>query len=429
MTAAIPIPQAASAQVRRWTTPGTLWRALAALWLCDLLLLLSLVYSGHVHRAGLKTVGRDAAPSIIAAQAIKASLADMDAEAVNELLLDPGAQLEAVHLYNDRRTQAAAALIRAAENITFGDLERKPIMAIQIGMGRYEALIQKARDLRDEHDSRYLAVYNEAAALMDQQILPAADALDTANFAELERAFHGENLQSTSARFVVGFATIAFLGLLVLVQAYLLQRTKRIFNAPLLAATALSLLFIAFAFYSLHNSREDLRRAKEEAFNSIHSIWQGWATAYEANADESRYLLDPSRQREWTEDFNRKRDHVILICRRATSRIPNGAESAPQAFAQYLALDSQIRQLESTGRHKEAIALCTGTKPGQSDWAFNRFSEAMQQNLQINQRAFDRAIDSAFARLNYFDVKASAFAVAIALLTLAGLMQRIREYS
>jgi hypothetical protein len=34
---------------------------------------------------------------------------------------------------------------------------------------------------------------------------------------------------------------------------------------------------------------------------------------------------------------------------------------------------SQIRQLERSGKHVEAIALCTSYDPGQSNWAFEQF--------------------------------------------------------
>jgi len=81
-------PPAAEERLERWATPTILWGSLGAICLGALLLFLAARSAVDGARQAVQTIGRDAAPSIIAAQAIRAGLADMDANAANALLVD-----------------------------------------------------------------------------------------------------------------------------------------------------------------------------------------------------------------------------------------------------------------------------------------------------------------------------------------------------
>src|SRR5262249_25881790 len=104
------------------------------------------------------------------------------------------------------------------------------------------------------------------------------------------------------------------------------------------------------------------------------------------------------------------------------------AEDAVGKFDRYLAVDTQIRKWEKEGRHEEAIRLCIGYKPGESNWAFDQFDKALDQTIGINQHAFEAAIDSGRAALGGFEVAAAVVTLAVAGLALAGLWPRLREY-
>src|SRR5262245_46684735 len=98
-------------QVR--STPGRLWAAGGTIWL-------AVLASVAGHRRGMQTIGKDAAPSIIAAQQIKASLADLHSQAANLLLGKPGQNPQAAKLYEERRREATEGILAAAGNITYG---------------------------------------------------------------------------------------------------------------------------------------------------------------------------------------------------------------------------------------------------------------------------------------------------------------------
>lgn len=437
-----------------WNTLQRLRASLFGLWAIDAVLLLAAISGARVHREAMQMVGKDTAPSIVAAQHIKSALADMDANVANELLGRPGEMQDAIKDYEKRRTEAATALIEAARNITFGDSERIPIETLQVEMGTYEGRVQRARDLheRDPGNPAFIAAYREAAREMDQKLLPAADALDRANHNVLEIAYRDESMRSTAANIVFGLVALGFLGALFWVQSFLSRRMRRTLNPALVAASLGTIVFGLFVFNSLSTERQALRVAKEDAFTSIHALWRARAEAYAANADESRYLLDPANAAQYESDFHQKA--------RALETVPQGmsfadvtkstpgfsgyladeiknvtfggeGEAAAEMlvwFGKYLTMNEQIRGLQSSGKRAEAVQLRLGTEEDQANYVFGRFDAALGKTLAINQRAFDEAVTDGFGVLENFEVKASAVAVLTAALVFFGLSPRIREY-
>jgi muramoyltetrapeptide carboxypeptidase LdcA involved in peptidoglycan recycling len=97
-------------------------------------------------------------------------------------------------------------------------------------------------------------------------------------------------------------------------------------------------------------------------------------------------------------------------------------------FGNYLDIDKQIRQLHQSGKYKQAIALCVGNNPGESNWAFDQFRDANQKTIDVNQQAFDTAVAQGFKDMDSFEITTPAVVAAIALLTLLGLRSRLKEY-
>jgi len=444
-----------AAPAQSWNTLRILKATRIVLIALDALMLIAAMASAHVHRDALKTVGIDSAPSIIAAQHIKSALADMDANAANELL---GAPAESVQGYESRRVEAARALIDAAENITYGQSERAPIEALQVGLGTYERLVQRARDLHERSDPQFVAAYRDAATLMDETLLPAADALDKANNDVLERTYEGQSGNSFWARALLIAAGLVLLGAMAAVQFFLSQRTRRTFNPALVAATLVALGALQYSLGAMATGHRQLKVAKEDAFTSIHALWRARAVSYWANSDESRYLLDPAHAAGHERNFLAKAASlaqlppamrpVDIAASEQRGVTPKGfsgyladelnnitfdgerqaAVDTLLRFEEYLGVDTAIRQFERGGKHREAIELCIGTREGQSNWAFDRFDKALGATLDINQSAFDAAVRQGIAAFDGFDVKLSALAVAIAVLIFLGLAVRIREY-
>jgi hypothetical protein len=443
------------------TTPGTLWSGVAGTWLLALLFWAAGTNAIVQTRHATQVIGRDSAPSIIAAQTIAATLADMDANAANYLLGNASQNTQADQAFEKDSATVTDALISAAQNITYGDEERVPIKTINENLHVYLEQIGAARTLqqRGSH-AEAVTAFRSASTLMASTILPAANALDAANDKYLNAAYAEQRGSSAGALFLVVIAGVALVAALVATQVFLTRRTRRVFNLPLLAAMAIAVVLLLVLYGRLRAGDEDLRSAKQDAFDSVYALWHARAVAYDANGDESRYLLDPSNATAYEQAFMSKVKQLAAVpsgstyeslaatSLQNTDDLPPGftgflatelhnitfdgeleaATETLRTFGSYIALDGQIRALERSGQHQQAIDLCIGYQPGQSNWAFAQFDTALGKTLDINQNAFTATIDKSFGEMAGLDVVTVIAAIAIAALTFAGLWPRISEY-
>jgi hypothetical protein len=456
------------------TTPGLLRLGMVATWVLSLLLFL-LVWAGiERHQKALDTVGHDATASITAAQEMKARLADMDSEAANELLDKPDDTKHTADSYEKRRLQVTDNLIVAIRNITYP--EEEPILKQLLNqLGAYEEAVGRARvlHLRGEGTAA-LEEYRRAHAIMaqpgdkisDTGLIAAADALDQVNDKQLVRRYTAEQLAAWSLLAVVVLPGLGLLGTLTALQLLLYRRMHRVFNPALLGATALAAGFLIYVVSSFAAVGRDLKRAKQDAFDSVGALWRARADAYDANGEESRWLLDPDRHEAYAKAFHEKVGRLVtlppgmtysqLVSAVYNLRLPAEAARLPQGFdghlakelrnitfpgeeeaakdmlakyGTYLAIDDKIRQLETEGKHPEAVRLCTGYREGESNWAFKQFDEALGKVLKINGDEFDRAIAAGKAALAGSEPAAAVVLLAVAVLTYVGLRPRLLEFA
>ena len=422
-----------------------------------LLLFLTCVAGAYVHRRALDRIGTESAPTIIAAQKIRTALAGMDASAANELFASNQAESEAAgREYEQSRLDAAQALIDAARHISYDGKERDPLENIQMQIGSYEALIQRARDLHDQKDPRAADVYAQAASIVDNDLLPAGDELDKVNFRHLDETYARQGGYSIGSRLLVLLFGIALLGALLWLQSFITNRTRRILNLPLIAATLIALAFTLWALTVFGTEEHQLKTARQDAFTSIRALWKARAAAYSAAAGESRFLLHSSKLPGAADNFQRNINSLILLPSGVTMddiardglnentgatgyladeihniTFPRERESAVEMtakFAQYLAIDGEMRRLEAAGKHADAVALQLGSQEGQAKYRVALFDDALGRTLAVNQRAFDGAVDTGFNALSHFEAKTAVAAVLIVLLVFAGLAPRIAEY-
>lgn len=456
------IISASSKAIKKLNTPQLLQGGLYLTWAASLLMLVSTINGIQGQRHAINTIGKDATPSITTAQRLKDAAAGMDAYIAKELLLPSGQNQDAVKGYEERYEKLTQRLVAAAESISYGDKERKPIETLQLELGNYIAKIQQARDFHERGDTNNMVVaYRSAAEIMDEKLLPAADALDNVNVDALNVTYNQVKFDSGKSLFFIVISGVALISVLVGLQIFLSQRTRRTFNPMLLAASAIAIAFLNYTTGAFVSASQNLRIAKEDAFTSMHTLRQARALGYMANAAQSRYLLDSA--------FALNHEQAFFNTIAKIAKLPDGeafttfvaaAASTPgykpnftglladqlknitfagereatvknlTTLGTYVAIDKQIRQLERSGKHAEAIALCLGNQPGQSNWAFDEFRlKANQKTFDINQAAFDKAIKQGFKDVDGFEFTTPVALSAIALLTLFGLLPRLKEYA
>jgi hypothetical protein len=139
-----------------------------------------------------------------------------------------------------------------------------------------------------------LILHRQATDLLQDGILPSARGLTGQNAAVLDQAYQAKR---SAARFGVLWVTLAGLALiavLVSLQLYLALRYRRMLNPALAAATVVAAALVAASAAGLSVQARYLYVAKSEAFDSIVALSQARAVSDDANADESRYLVDPA---------------------------------------------------------------------------------------------------------------------------------------
>jgi hypothetical protein len=417
-------------------------------WGASLLLLMISVLGVRAQRDALKTVGKDAAPSVLTAQRLKDAFADMDANLANELLMKPGDNVEALKGFEVSRKKIAERLVLVAKNITFSG-EEKIIQNLQLNTSAYLLKIQSARDAHQRGDAvSSLNIYRDAANLMDNEIIRQAEELSQLNAVELDKTYAQQKFENGGISFIIAIIGLAQIAILVMIQLFLYQRMRRILNLPLLGYTLNSFM----------GATANLKIAKEDAFNSLHALRQMRSMSYQANADESRYLLDKLNSKQHEQSFNNKIAKIITIpanqsidgirlntMRRVqtpeiTGLLANSLNNITfdgesklaidtlNTFNYYRSIDTEIRRLYNSGKIAEAIALCVGTKEGQSNWAFDQYKNAQTHLIDLNQKEFDGNIQAGNDRLENFETIAVTTLLIISILTLLGVRPRLMEY-
>lgn len=438
------------------TTPGALMAFTVACIVTVIIMALSAyhVYSGLY--TTVKTLGQDSAPSIIAAEKIGATLADANANAMNAILIGEKTKNDTYwKLYRSDIDTAHDNLVTAAQNITY-PAERAAILTMQTKLSEYESIMGRAQGKPiQEAMSDFIAAHN----LMQQTILPESQKLDEINFKELNSSYQSHSNSHSLSMEIYIITVILLFGVLIKVQYYLFHKTKRMVNVGLLVATLVCLVFQFYTVIGFIGAEANLKTAKQDAFDSIHALWQARAIAYNGNADESLFLIYhgnvPAQDQVTADFYNKAKQLTDIDPQVALNKTLNNPSGLPYKFsgylgnelanitfpgekevatttlskwAEYIKIDQQIRNLEKQGKYQEALQLNIGTKEGQSNYVFGLFDEALGKTLEINQKQFDDNIERDFLFLNKFPYVLGVTAIIIIITCVVGLKARIDEY-
>jgi hypothetical protein len=442
-------------------TPDILWLALGSSYVLVLVLFL-VAHSGLSDvRAAAQTIGHDSEPSVVAARQIGLSLANMHASVANALLLGAGRDADAWNAYQQERHTVANTLVDAAQNITYPG-EKDQLRSLGEDFVRYQELISRAQAVHTQDPAAGMGFFGQANDLLQGQLFPAANELARINNDALDQSYRAHRGTGIMMAIVTAIAGLAVLALLVATQLFLTRCTRRTLNLPLVGASLLTVVLVAQIASTLAASNEHLRSAKQDAYDSVYALTSARTISYDANADESLWLLaqaDPRYESSFMQKVRKISDPLLTDALvQASSQAMNrhqpvafkgyladelnnltfpgegaAALSAATFWAKYLAVDGQLRSLERSGDHAGAVALDIGTAEGQSNWAFGLYDQSIVRVIDINQKEFDRSIEQIFSDLGGAtsigaDTLLPIYALLIAALIWLGLQPRIAEY-
>ncbi|MFE1308656.1 hypothetical protein [Streptomyces sp. NPDC058755] len=417
--------------------------------------------------------GRDA-PRTTSAADLNLALNDMDAQAANMLLSSGDAGKgrlrtpyeKAVGFYGDARREIGHDLRTLAVAAQGDRSDEKTVENLTDDFAEYQELIGRALE-NDGHaggKASALVDYRRATDLLQSRLLPESRTLVSSN----DRAFDGEYGGARSALagrlaavVALGVLLLAVLGLL---QWYLARRFHRILNPGVLAATVCALLAVVLGAQLLASSSANLRAARRDAFDSVVALSRARAVAYDANADESRYLLDPQRRDQYeraflaksqklygirgatlatydgelantwqayetdhhdlrfTGEFRRELDNITFPGERAA------AERTVRAYVVYEHDDRKIRSLVATGQERAATEFCMGWEPGTSNAHFGAWMAALDRLTDINRAHFDSSVRDGRSTVDTLLPWAAGLLLASMALTALGLRPRLAEF-
>ncbi|WP_189190678.1 hypothetical protein [Streptomyces albiflavescens] len=468
---------AARAALRRryWATvPARLRLLRAATVSLAVALALLLALAGLAAIGTWNTVaGRDA-PRTTSAADLNLALNDMDAQAANLLLSSGNAGKgrlqtpydKAFGFYGDARREIGHDLRTLAVAAQGDRADERTVESLTDNFAEYQERIGRAleNDARAGGKAAALNDYRTATDLLQGQLLPEARTLVDSNNSAFNRGY--AQARSTLAAqlvavVVLGVLLLAALGVL---QWYLARRFHRILNPGVLAATVCALLAVLLGGQALSASAGHLRVARHDAFDSVVALSRARAIAYDANADESRWLLDPERRdqygpaflaksqelygnsgatlsnydaeldRTWqryqadrndlafTGEFQRELANITFPGERAA------AEKTVETYAVYERDDRKVRALVAQGKEREAVEFCMDWQPGTSNAHFGAWMAALDDVTDINRQHFTASVDAGRSEATGLLPWTCALLLAAGVLTLFGLRPRLAEF-
>jgi hypothetical protein len=444
------------------TTPGQLRGMMLAVGLFAAIVFLVIWGAVDGHHVADKTVARDATRSIVAAQKTKAGLTAMHANAVRGLLGAP----EAAKEYEQQRAEVTEAVLEAARTITYPG-EEEQVRILLNGVRRYEAAIAAAVALSNWDRAEVLNKVSEADGILNNQLLPAADELDRINSVALDTEYgrHKDRGQIWEAG--VAAVGIVLVGTLVRIQIYLRRQFRRTCSPLVVLATVLVAAFVLFTLFQLITSRANLKLAKEDAFDSIHTLRKARADGYTALAAGQLRLLDPEKTDVYKERLSKAVDRIARVPEKGgfkevvadasklnltgakdKARLPEGFSGHLRKELENITFDGEqkaalaalasfgefVGEISPESRLREGaqvVVLPPSTEAASAALAakFAQFDANLGEVIRINEDAFDREIKRGKKVLDRCGGPNPWAMAGVFVLTALGLYPRLREYA
>ena len=455
-----------------WSTP--VWIRVIAAIVGVAVLALGALLQAEVNRAqtSLTVIGQQTAPEVKANSDLYFALTDMDAQVANALLVGDRttnlgfARSQALAVYAGRQEQADKDIRLASVSVTDAATART-VDGILDTFGQYQALAAQTLllDRQTAHDigrpgAAALVEYRKATDLSRTQLLPRVKSLADGQAARLDATYQSAHDELTTARVWVVVLGAVLLVMLVGLQVYLARRFHRVTSPPLLVATVAATVGLVLSVGLLTTEADQLKVAKKDAFDSLIALESGRAITYDANADESRFLVDPARALQYQQEFVTKSQEFLDLpgasittwdsqlkaaiaayqARETDVRwgglmgteignitFPGERAAANDALLSYQAYqldDRRIRALNAAGNLGDAIALAIGD----SNVKFATFDTAFGRVIGINQSAFDQAIADGDNALRGWTIGLWVGCAALLLLSWLGTRRRLSEY-
>ena len=453
------------------TTPGRIASGFAAVVLAILLAAVVTLLSAYSAGQTIRTIGKDAEPSVVLALRIGAVLADLDATATEDVLANGMFTAGTSRRWTADKAELDTLTVEASRNITY-DAETAAAQGLLRWTGEYQAALADVRNAADPgHPFIATQRLQWSHRLLRDFALPEAEALAAANRKPLEDAYAAYRSYHWQDGTAAAAAVLPLLAILIVLQMFLARRTRRLVNAPLAAATLVGICLVIGLLIAAAKERESVRAAKADCYDSLNALFAARGVATAMDADLSLWLLDPATRSAQSQAFDAGAQTLLDLNwrdRAATGRFLDAVQTAQaleragkptEALAAVPAkqglLDKEISNITFGPAERDpasdAVRNLLGfltvadrvrapAAPAQAvnavqirehegAAALDGLMQALDKTIRVNQVEFDREIRRARRLVGATPAIVCGGLALAGLLAAAGLWQRYREYA
>lgn len=362
------------------------------------------------------------------------SLADADATAAAGYLSGGVEPTEIQIRYQHDIVAATASLAQAGSQTGEEVVTAKRIADITTELPMYTGLVERARADNRQGHAVGVAYLRRASERMQESILPAAAELQRRQAARLDGAYH----RAGSVLYIALAAGSVSLAGLVWAQIFLFQRTHRVFNVGLVAASGAVLVGLAWWTVAGMASAHSLHSALGHSQSVSDALAPAQIAALQARAVESLELVtrtagpnesDFDAQMQLLDRDNGTGGALGAARQFVTDQQGDALVQAALADARdYGAAHQDVRRLDDTGDYPQAVDAAVNTHRAGAAATFDRLNATLTTAVDHEREVFTLDIGSAHRWLTGLPIGTGALALVAVVGVAWGLQQRLEEY-
>ena len=420
---------------RRWfrTTPGRFRLASIGLVVAIVVTLVATAAAVSARRSAADTAADHAVPELSSAVRLYSALADADATATIIFLQAGLENPELRQRYLDDLRAAGDHLAVLAKQAGSAPQDRHAVATISDRLPKYAGLVESARANIRQGFPVGASYLRQASALMGSTMLPQAKTLYESAAGTLDDSYHS----GTSATEVVVVAAIGvlLLGLLVVAQVLLTRRTTRVFNVPIVVATAIVVIVLGWVLLRFVSTQDSLVRAQRNGSDTVQLLSAARILAHQAQSDENLTLSERGTANNLALDFTTLAKRVggtdgdgglLGQAREVAARRgeTSGIDDARTRFQDVMAEHVEVRKADEQSDYAGAVRRATSTEAA----AFTAFDKALQSEIADAQGRLESEVADARRGYRVLTVAVPFLLLLAAALVLVGFQRRIVEY-
>jgi hypothetical protein len=410
--------RASRAWVRRFarTTPGVVVVTAAVVAaLC--------ILAGVVSAAGLngriaeqRAVLNHSEPFAYAAQNLYAASSAADAAAATASLSGRGQ----TPLMRARYQQALAAAASALADATAGapDAETRTVLArVSANLATYAGLVEAARANNVQGFPIGSAYLREASSSMQDNLLPGAEKIYTADLARVDEA-----QRRIGSLPLVGLTLLALaLAATVIGSVVMFRRTNRRFNLGLVVAAVVVVLVMGCIVGAVRLAAADIDRGRTEGTARFGQLAEARILAQQARTDETLQLKTRGDITASEKSFYGHIDDLV-------ARIGTASPVASDAVKKWVSSHGQQVDAYLAGDYPGAVAQALGTDTGASGAQFAVVESSLRDAIEQSRATMRGYMSDADRYLAWTPTATLVLMVLAAAAAVIGLWPRLREF-